>query len=259
MFSVQRQNERSNQLQQERNPIISMRNVSKRFGSVVALDNLNLDIYESQILAVVGNNGAGKSTLVKALSGAHAIDSGEIIINGHRFNGLTPALADKEGIVTVYQDLSLVDTRDLVSNIFLGREYVLWGFWIERRRMKIDACRVLKQLNIDIPNVEIPVGELSGGQRQSIAIAKAISQGGKILILDEPTAALGVRESKAVLDLVRNLKSQQYTIIIVSHNLKHVVSVADRLCFIHHGRAVEDVDSNLTSEEEISKRLAEIG
>jgi ABC-type sugar transport system ATPase subunit len=244
---------------QNQEPIIRLRDITKMFGSVIGLDKLDLDIYPEQVLAIVGNNGAGKSTLVKVLSGAYSVDSGEITMNGKTFNGLTPSLSIKEGIVTVYQDLSLVDTRDVASNIFLGREYCFAGFWINREKMKHEAGSILSRLNIEISDMDAIVGELSGGQRQCIAIAKAISQGGKVIILDEPTAALGVRESKAVLDLILELKGQKYTILVVSHNLTHVLSVADRLCFIRHGRVVEDVVSNETSVEEISHRLAEMG
>jgi len=235
----------------EQASVLRLSGISKRFGNVQALRGVTLEIFCGQVLAVVGDNGAGKSTLIKILSGVYAADSGEIEVQGKTYKRLTPARALQRGITTVYQDLSLVDCRDVASNVFLGQEHRLAFAFIDRRRMLKDTRQLLSRLEIDIPSLNTPVGRLSGGQRQALAIARAIQQGGRIIVLDEPTAAMGVKESAQVMTLIGHLKEQGYAVILVSHHLPQVFQVADRLCIMRHGNLVADLPTQTTNLEEV--------
>ncbi|MGI6120082.1 MAG: ATP-binding cassette domain-containing protein [Desulfosporosinus sp.] len=218
------------------NPVVRISHLSKSFGNITALLDVSLDIYSGEILAIVGDNGAGKSTLIKALAGVVKADSGYIQVAGQSYQSLSPNKAIRLGISTVYQDLALVDCRDVVSNIYLGREIVKAGFLINRGKMAKEARRVLDSLQVSIPSLKTPVGLLSGGQRQGVAVARAIIQGGNIIIFDEPTAAMGVQESAKVLRLMQELARKGMAVLVISHNLHHVFEISDRICVLRQGQ-----------------------
>lgn len=228
-----------------------MKRISKYFGPVRALDEVDFDLYPREVLALVGDNGAGKSTLIKCLAGVHAPTSGEIWIDGQRVVFRSPNDAAAHGIATVYQDLALVDARDVASNIFLGREPTRGRFVVDRARMLRESRALVNDLKIRIPSVKTLVGFMSGGQRQAVAIARAISRGGRIIIMDEPTAALGVEESQKILDLIVELREQGKSVIVISHNLAHVFSIADRIFVLRGGRAQGVRRKEETTSEEI--------
>jgi ABC-type sugar transport system ATPase subunit len=231
------------------------RGLSKSFGHVRALHEVDIDIYESEILAIVGDNGAGKSTLTKILSGVHEPDRGEIAVSGQKVRISDPHVARGLGIATVFQNLALVDCRDIASNLFLGREPTRWRFFVDRRKMLNDARQVLGDLRVNIPSITAEAGQLSGGQRQSIAIGRATSQKGRIIIMDEPTAALGVKESRKVLDLILHLKASGNGVVVISHNLRHVFSVADRIMVLRRGRLVGVRSKGETTPDAIVKMI----
>jgi ABC-type sugar transport system ATPase subunit len=238
-------NERVNEM-----PILEMRGISKSFGHVQALNDVDFEVYPHEVLALVGDNGAGKSTLVKVLSGVYSADRGSIQIDGKPVAIRSPFDAQQLGIATVYQDLALVDCRDIAANIFLGREPTR-GIIVNRKKMIQESEEVLGSLKIKLPSVTVAVGFLSGGQRQAVAIARAISRGGRILILDEPTAALGIEESQKVNNLISDLKARGSSVVIISHNLAHVFSVADRIFVLRHGQRVGTCTKQDTTMEQI--------
>lgn len=235
----------------KRMPYIRLRKIKKSFGHVVALDGVDLDVYSGEVMALVGDNGAGKSTLIKIISGVLTPDEGELSINGRVFKHLTPSTAIELGISTVYQDLALVDSRDVASNIFLGKEPLKARFFVDKKRMNRESEELLKQLKISIPSVTTPVEYLSGGQRQGVAVARSIKQRGKMIIFDEPTAAMGVSESAKVLELIRNLGDEGFAVLVISHNLHHVFSIADRICVLRNGRLVKDFRTENTNPEQV--------
>ncbi|MCY3833401.1 MAG: ATP-binding cassette domain-containing protein [Chloroflexi bacterium] len=228
-------------------PLLIARNISKSFGHVQALSDAYVAVRAGEIVALVGDNGAGKSTLIKVLSGAHRSDAGDIIVRGQRVTINNPNDSFDLGIATVYQDLALLPSRDVVANLYVGRELTSRGL-LDRRKMTEEANRVVRQLRTNLPSVNTPVRFLSGGQRQAVAIARVVHFGAEILLLDEPTAALGVKESHEMLSLIENLKEQNKGIIVVSHNLAHVFRICDRITVLRHGQTVgtlikEDTDS----------------
>ncbi len=235
----------------EQAPLADLRNISKRFGGVVALDNVNLVIRSGEVIGLVGDNGAGKSTLIKVLSGAYSPDRGEILFEGNLVDIRNPRSAKELGIETVYQDLALVDTLDVPGNIFLGREIIKFGFGplrvLNKSRMDLKAKSILKSLGISLQALRTEVGLLSGGQRQSVAVSRAIFTEPKLVILDEPTAALAVREVEHVLDLVHNLREQQIGLVFISHVLQEIFSVADRIVVLRKGKKVADLVTQETS------------
>lgn len=233
-------------------PIIRLRNISKNYGNIRALQNVDLDIFMGQVLAVVGDNGAGKSTLIKVMSGAIKPSQGEIEVAGQVYAGLNPALAISLGISTVYQDLALVDTRDVAANLFLGRELVKFGWWLDKKLMLEKSKQLLRNLNVNIVDPQRMVSQLSGGQRQGIAVARAVNQGGKVIIFDEPTAAMGVNESRQILNLIKDLSEQGYAVIVVSHNLHHVLEISERICVMKQGRLVADLVTAQSSPSAIA-------
>lgn len=217
-------------------PILSARNIYKRYGRVVALNNCNLDLYPGEVLAIIGDNGAGKSVLIKSLSGAVIPDSGEITLDGKPANFHSPMQARDAGIETVYQNLALCSAMSISDNLFLGREKKKAGFLgavfrqLDQRGMQSLAREKLSELGLlTIQNIEQSVESLSGGQRQGIAVARATVFGSKVIIMDEPTAALGVKESRRVLELIQDVRSRGVPIILISHNMPHVFEVADRI------------------------------
>jgi D-xylose transport system ATP-binding protein len=235
-------------------PLLRLRKVSKFFGALRALSEIDFSIYPGEIQALVGDNGAGKSTLVKTISGAQQADEGEFYFKGAPVRIANPNDAFVLGIATVYQDLALVGTRDVAHNLFVGREPTSWGV-VNRRRMVAEARRVIGLLNVDIPSVDALVAHLSGGQRQAIAIGRAVHEGRAILMLDEPTAALGVRESQQMLSLIERLRNQGKAIVIVSHNLLHVFRIADTITVLRGGRIVGSRRKSQTSADEIVKMI----
>jgi D-xylose transport system ATP-binding protein len=231
--------------------LLSARGLSKSYGSITALDNVDLELREREILALVGDNGAGKSTLVSILAGVQQPDSGEIHLDGNRVSIESPKRAQDLGIATVFQDLALVNQRDVAANLFLGREPVRFGVLVDRKRMFREAAAVIARLRVELPSVRAMAGDLSGGQRQAVAVARAIMGGSRVLLMDEPTAALGVRESGRVMDLMRELRTAGHTILLVSHNLESVFSLADRIVVLRLGRMIASSEVEKTTKDEI--------
>lgn len=235
----------------EKIPLAELRNISKRFGGVVALENVDLTIYSGEVIGLVGDNGAGKSTLIKVLSGAYSPDQGEILFEENLVDMRNPRAAKELGIETVYQDLALVDTLDVPGNIFLGRELIRFGMGpvrvLDKRRMFQQSQMILRRLGIHLEALRTEVGLLSGGQRQSVAVSRAIFTNPKLVILDEPTAALAVREVEHVLDLVHSLRQQQIGLVFISHVLQEVFTVADRIVVLRKGQKVADLPTEATS------------
>lgn len=234
--------------------ILKLTGISKEFGHVRALNNVAFDVREGEILALVGDNGAGKSTLIKIASGVYQPDAGQIQIDDQPATFANPHVARDHGIATVYQDLALADDRDVASNLFLGREPTRF-FMVDKQRMNRESRQILNRLRSNIPSVKTMVGFLSGGQRQAVAIGRAVSQGGRIFILDEPTAALGVRESANVLRLITELRDQGSSVVVISHNLNHVFSIADRITVLRHGQNVGTRVKSKSSADEIVKMI----
>jgi ribose transport system ATP-binding protein len=239
----------------EAGPYLQARGLSKSFGHVRALQDVDIDIFEGEVLAIVGDNGAGKSTLIKILSGVHQPDRGELEVGGRPIRISDPQAARQLGIATVFQNLALVDMRDVAANLYLGREPVRFRFFVDRRKMLEGARQVMRDLRVNLPSLTAEVGQLSGGQRQSIALGRATAQHGRVIIMDEPTAALGVRESRKVLDLILRLKATGAGVLIVSHNMRHVFSVADRILVLRHGREVGVRNKDATAPDEIVKMI----
>ncbi len=231
-------------------PVLALRGVSKRFGAVQALTDVDLEVHAGQVVALVGDNGAGKSTLVKTIAGVHPVDDGVIEWSGAPVSISRPHDAQDLGIATVYQDLALCDNLDVVANLFLGRELgkatVLDEVAMEKR-----AKELLDTLSIRIPSVRIPIASLSGGQRQVVAIARALVGDPKLVILDEPTAALGVEQTAQVLDLVERLRERGHAVILISHNMADVKAVADEVAVLRLGRNNGVFSVRDTSHEEI--------
>jgi ABC-type sugar transport system ATPase subunit len=228
----------------EATPVVEMLNIRKTFAAVQALRGVDLVLHHNEVLGLVGDNAAGKSTLMKVLSGAYIPEEGEIHIEGTKANMTNPLDARRLGIEMVYQDLALANNLDVTSNVFLGREAVsarIGPFGVmDSHRMEQEAQRLLDRLKIAIPSVRLLVERLSGGQRQAVAIARATAFNSKVIIMDEPTAALSVAAISQVLDLVRELKAQGASIIIISHRLEDIYSVSDRLVVMRQGRKVRD-------------------
>ena len=240
--------------------VLHTRGLVKRYGSITAVDGVDLDIYAGEILAIVGDNGAGKSTMIKMLCGAVQPDSGELYLEGregHVHLG-TPHAARALGIETVFQDLALAPNRDVVSNLFLGREVYVGGLLsplriLNTREMKRRATQQLATLRINLPGLSgFELGQMSGGQRQSVAIARAAFWASRVLLMDEPTAALGVRESGAVLRLARSVADAGVAVVMVSHVLPHVMELADRVVVMRGGRKVAEITENIEQDRLIS-------
>jgi ABC-type sugar transport system ATPase subunit len=238
-------------------PFVSVRGVTKTFGGVHALEDVSIDLFTRDIVGLVGDNGAGKSTLIKILSGALASTSGEIEVDGRPVTLAPPAEAQRLGVETVYQDLSLISEFTAAENVFLGRELSSGRgpsmFRLMRRKAMGDAtAQGLNDLHIEIPGLRTKsVERMSGGQRQLVAIARAAFWGGKLLLLDEPTAALGVRESREVLELIKRLGARGLTIVMVTHNLEHLWQVCNRVVVMRRGRKVADLMTLGTSLEDV--------
>ncbi|MGH3310118.1 MAG: ATP-binding cassette domain-containing protein [Streptomyces sp.] len=230
--------------------MLALRGVSKRFGAVQALTDVDLEVRTGEVIALVGDNGAGKSTLVKTIAGVHPIDDGTIEWEGTPVSITRPHDAQDLGIATVYQDLALCDNLDVVANLFLGNE-LRGAAILDEIAMEKRAMELLDTLSIRIPSVRIPVASLSGGQRQVVAIARALIGDPKVVILDEPTAALGVEQTAQVLDLVERLRERGLAVVLISHNMADVQAVADHVAVLRLGRNNGVFDVASTSHEEV--------
>jgi ABC-type sugar transport system ATPase subunit len=239
----------------QKKPILQCKELTKHFGGLVAVNRVSLDVYCGEVVGLVGDNGAGKSTLIQMVSGVYAPDEGQIFIEGKQISFSSPMDARNAGIETIYQDLALTTNLNAADNIFLGREPVRKDFGIfnviDRKKMQTEAEVILKELDITIPGLNRPIRELSGGQRQAVAISRSIYWKAKLLIMDEPTAALGVPEQRKVYDLVRTLKERQVPIIVISHNMRDVFAVSDRIIVLRRGFKVGDLRAKDTNDEEI--------
>jgi simple sugar transport system ATP-binding protein len=237
-------------------PLLEARNIQKHFGRVVALRGGNFALRPNEVHAVVGDNGAGKTTLIKIISGVTHADEGELRINGRPVTITTPREARELGIETVYQDLALADHLDASANLFLGREELLgpplsWFGFLDKKAMRLRTEESMQRLKIGIQSVDQPVLSLSGGQRQAVAVARAIAWGTRIVIMDEPTAALGVRESSMVLELIKEVRSQGIAVVMVSHNLPEVFAVSDRITVLRLGRTIVTLNTAETTLESV--------
>jgi ABC-type sugar transport system ATPase subunit len=241
----------------EARPVLSVRNAHKHFGAVHALKGVSLEAYRGEVLALLGDNGAGKSTLIKCVSGVHTLDEGEIVLDGERTDIGTPASARRAGIETVYQDLALFDNLTPAQNFYCGRE-IASPAWLPRglrllrhKAMDQEAARVLDRLKVKLPRFDAPVALMSGGQRQAIAVARATVFASKLVILDEPTAALGLRESRKVLDLIAQLRAEGNAVVLITHNMEHVIELADRAVVLRQGRKVGELKPSVANQQDL--------
>jgi D-xylose transport system ATP-binding protein len=232
-----------------RTALLSLRGVNKSFGAVNALTDIDLDVSAGEVVSIVGDNGAGKSTLVKVLAGVHQADSGSISFDGSDVHIADPSAAIGLGIATVFQDLALCENLNVVENLFLGQE--LAPMRLDEVGMEVKSWELLRQLSAKIPTVRIPIASLSGGQRQTVAIARSLLGDPRIIILDEPTAALGVAQTAEVLDLIERLRQRGLGVIMISHNMEDVRAVADRIVVLRLGRNNGEFDAHTVSSEDV--------
>ncbi|MGB3595317.1 MAG: ATP-binding cassette domain-containing protein [Ornithinimicrobium sp.] len=237
-------------------PILEARQVSRSFGHVRALDQADFDVYDGEVVAIIGDNGAGKSTLVKALTGNLALDSGQLLFQGHDVNITSPQQASALGMEVVYQDLALAPHLNPVQNMFLGREIPRAGLlgrlgFMDEKKMRASAEQGFAELGGTVRSFTAPIGSMSGGQRQQVAIARAISWADKLVFLDEPTAALGVVQTKNVLESIKRVKAKGIAVVLISHSMPHVLEVADRVHVMRLGTKVATFEASQTSVEEL--------
>ncbi len=239
----------------QRAPALQAKNLVKRFGGLTAVDDVSLELYRGEVVGLVGDNGAGKSTLIKMISGVYRPDEGHVYLGDKEITMASPLEARKLGIETIYQDLALCENLDASINIFLGREPMkrMLGVFkqVDRKLMLEESEKVLDQLDIHIPGLTRPIREMSGGQRQAVAIARAVYWNAQLVIMDEPTAALAVPEQRKVLELVHTLRERQVPVIIISHNLQDVFAVADRTIVMRRGRKVGELMIRDTTSDEV--------
>jgi D-xylose transport system ATP-binding protein len=245
-------------------PLLELEGVSKRFGPVQALDRVDFAVHAGEVVGLVGDNGAGKSTMVKTIAGIHAADTGKIRFDGKEVSISKPQDATALGIATVYQDLALCDNLDVVANLFLGREEVAPGLGTVSRQldetgMEHETADLLSNLAVTIPSLRSEVGTLSGGQRQQVAVARSLLGEPKVVLLDEPTAALGVAQTAQVLELIRRLRERNLGVVVISHNLVDVFEVADRIFVLRLGRPGGDFEANATTEEHVVSAITGVG
>ncbi len=239
-------------------PIISTKKLTKKYGGLIAVNEIDLDIYSSEITAIVGGNGAGKSTLIEMISGSCIPTSGEIYYKDELLPSGDPLKVRHLGIETIYQDLSLAELLNIPDNIFLGREKLKRKFGLrilDRKFMFTESEKMVEKLKIDIPSFDRPIRFLSGGQRQAVSISRAIYWNAEVIIMDEPTAALGLQEKQQVIDLIRDLKIKGVTSIIISHEMQDVFKIADRVVVIYQGKCVAVKEKNKTTVEEIANLI----
>jgi D-xylose transport system ATP-binding protein len=245
-------------------PLLELEGVSKRFGPVQALDRVDFAVRAGEVVGLVGDNGAGKSTLVKAIAGIHTPDEGTIRFEGEEVRIRGPQDATELGIATVYQDLALCDNLDVVANLFLGRERVSTGAGQVSRRldevkMEHETADLLSNLAVTIPSLRSEVGTLSGGQRQQVAVARSLLGEPKVVMLDEPTAALGVPQTKQVLELIRRLRERDLGVVVISHNLVDVFAIADRVFVLRLGKAAGEFQAEDATEEHVVAAITGVG
>jgi D-xylose transport system ATP-binding protein len=245
-------------------PLLELDGVSKRFGPVQALDRVDFAVNAGEVVGLVGDNGAGKSTLVKTIAGIHSADDGQIRFDGREIKVTRPQDATKLGIATVYQDLALCDNLDVVANVFLGQEEVSPGTGevsrqLDEAKMEHRADELLSSLAVTIPSVRTEVGTLSGGQRQQVAVARSLLGEPRIVLLDEPTAALGVPQTKQVLELIGRLRERGLGVVVISHNLANVFEIADRIVVLRLGRTAGDFKAEQTTEEHVVSAITGLG
>ncbi|QKC96562.1 ATP-binding cassette domain-containing protein [Mesorhizobium sp. NZP2298] len=235
-------------------PFLVARNIAKRFGALTALANVDLEIRSGEVLALLGDNGAGKSTFIKILAGAHAPSDGELVVEGKPVAFSSPKDAASSGIATIFQELALSENLSIAENVFLGRELKrsIFGVpFLKRQEMRLRVDGLLKELDAHISDPEAPVGSLSGGQRQAVAICRALNLNAKLVIMDEPTAALAVAETRKVLALTRRLAARGCAVVLISHNISEVFEVADRIVVFRRGRKVAERLATETNHEEV--------
>lgn len=232
-------------------PLVELKNISLSFGGVRAVDNVTLDLYPGEVVGLLGHNGAGKSTLIKILAGAYQMDEGEIWIEGKKASIHSPRDARRHNIETIYQTLALADNLDAPSNLFLGRELTNKFGLVDDARMEAETRKIMARLNPNFKKISEPVSALSGGQRQSVAIARAVYFNAKILIMDEPTAALGVHESKMVADLIKELKAQGLGIFLISHDTREMLELCDRVSVMKNGALIGTEKVGDVTEDDI--------
>ena len=232
-------------------PLVELRDIRKAFGGVVAVDGVSVNLYPGEVVALLGHNGAGKSTLMKMLAGAYPIDSGDTLVAGHKVHIRTPAEAQAQGIETIYQTLALADNLDSVANLFLGREKMTRWNTLDDHFMEVNARKVFARLNKNFTNIRVPVRQLSGGQRQVVAISRALYFNARILIMDEPCAALGPEETAMVGRLVQQLKSEGVGIFLITHDMPDVFGLSDRLAVMKNGKLVGTYATADVTEDEV--------
>ncbi len=236
-------------------PALRVEGLTKRFGGLTAVDNVDMAVYPGEVVGLIGDNGAGKSTLIKMISGVYRPDGGKIFLQGRETTFVSPLEARRLGVETIYQDLALCENLDATANIFLGREPMRRSLGllkaVDRKHMLAESRSILDRLDIHIPDLRRPIREMSGGQRQAVAIARAVYWNARLMIMDEPTAALGVPEQRKVLHLVHTLREERVPVIIISHNLQDVFAVADRVVVMRRGKKVAERPIQETSVDEL--------
>ncbi|MCB2116583.1 MAG: sugar ABC transporter ATP-binding protein [Rhodobacteraceae bacterium] len=234
-----------------RTPLVEMRDISIAFGGIKAVDHVTIDLYPGEVVGLLGHNGAGKSTLIKCLSGAYQADGGDIFIDGKKATITNPRDARHYNIETIYQTLALADNLDAASNLFLGRELVTAAGLVDDVRMEAETRKIMGRLNPNFRKFNVPVSALSGGQRQSVAIARAVYFNARILIMDEPTAALGPHETQMVAELIEELKAQGLGIFLIEHDIHNVMKLCDRASVMKNGQLVGTVNVKDVTDEDI--------
>lgn len=239
-------------LKDERVPVLSLQGIHKTFGGVVAIDRFDLDIFAGEVVALVGDNGAGKSTLIKIIAGVHPPSEGRVLIDGNQVVMADPSDSQALGIQVVYQDLALADNQPVYMNMFLGRELVTGLLRrLDRKKMVAETETLVKQLDVRIPSAQATIRDLSGGQRQGVAIARATHWASKLILMDEPTAALGVAETAKVEKIIQSLKARNMPILIISHSLDQVFRLSDRICILRRGNQIGIRETAKTNKNEI--------
>lgn len=236
--------------------LLSLNNIEKHFGAIKVLRGVSLDVEPGEVLGLVGDNGAGKSTLMKSVTGVYPVNAGTVTFDGKDITDTPPGQRRDRGIEMIYQDLALAPQQDIANNIFMGREPVhrKFGFipyWIDKKRIDREAQAMIDRLGARIPSIHVPVGSLSGGQQQTIAIARALTFHPKLVIMDEPTAALAVREVESVLDLIRQMSAEGITVILISHRLNDVFQVTKRIIVLRQGSIIADLETEKTDMNEV--------
>jgi D-xylose transport system ATP-binding protein len=247
-------------------PILEARGVSKRFGAVQALQDVDFEVYAGEVVGLVGDNGAGKSTLVKVISGVHQSDTGEFFFEGRPVTINHPRDSNDLGIETVYQDLALCDNLDVVANLFIGRELTKTSLpifqrlnWLDEAPMEKRSIGLLEELHVTLPSVRNLIASMSGGQRQSVAVARSVMWDCKVVLLDEPTAALGMEQTRQVKKLITKLRERNLGVVVISHNLQEILDITDRVIVLRLGKRTATFNTNITRPEQIVAAITGVG